>query len=489
MTLLDIISIFVVIANLALGLFVFIKGLKKKANIFFFLLAIAVAGWVLFNWTSCLTKNYYIALIHGRLTFGFASLIAIFLLDFILYFPHKLNFSKLTLIIVNIFGTGMFIVSSFTPWVVRGVDLTTVYNNIHRGIFYYGFSIYFIVFMVTAFILFFRQYRRANLLTKLKLKYVIYSFAIASIIGTFTNLIWPEILYFLFPSVDTENLQANLAPYGPLFSIIMIGGMTYAIVRYRLMDIKVVIRKGFVHILSFVILLFIYIYLLIYFQKYLTEQYQWPEQTATIVLVLLIVLTIEPLRRFLFRIIDQAFYAKRKEARLEAKKLKLILSSTWQFNDLISKIAKEVQSFFEVKDIQFLLNNQKTGQLETYWPDNAKKVNFAFSDPLFEYIRNKPEILVTEEIPYLLEDTSAAETELLKRIEKKLKELNIGLVWPIGERDELVGIFLLGEKEKKEAFTTDNLDYLAKYHSQAIMTLGNVLLYKQAVERIATMKR
>lgn len=488
MTLLDTISIFVVIANLALGLFVFIKGSKKKANIFFFLLTIAIAGWVFTNWLTYFLLEYKYIEIYGRLTYMFSELIVPLFFTFVYLFPKTILSKRLLIVRAGLllswlFGIIFLILSTFTYYIqAKPILIRPHLVTSDQGILYPFFYAYFLIFIICSFILLFKKYLIFTGIEKQKIKFVLLGFGIAALFGTIGNLI-------LESSLSNLALRANASLLGPLFTVVMVAFISYAIVRYRLMDIKVVIRKSVVHILSFVILLFVYIYLLIYFQKYLTEQYQWPEQTATIVLVLLIVLTIEPLRRFLFRTIDQAFYAKKKEARLEAKKLKLILSSTWQFNDLISKIAKEIRSFFEVKDTQFLLNNQKTGQLETYWPDNAKKVNFAFSDPLFEYIRNKPEILVTEEIPYLLEDASAAETELLKRIEKRLKELNIGLVWPIGERDELVGIFLLGEKEKKEAFTSDNLDYLAKYHSQATMALANALLYKQAVERIATMKR
>jgi len=84
----------------------------------------------------------------------------------------------------------------------------------------------------------------------------------------------------------------------------------------------------------------------------------------------------------------------------------------------------------------------------------------------------------------MIEEVSNDEKEILKKIEQKLKELNVGLVWPIEEKGELAGAFFLSQKIKKEAFTSDNVQYLSNLHIQMTGAVANALLYKQAVERI-----
>jgi GAF domain-containing protein len=66
--------------------------------------------------------------------------------------------------------------------------------------------------------------------------------------------------------------------------------------------------------------------------------------------------------------------------------------------------------------------------------------------------------------------------------------MGIALIWPVGEKGELIGAFLVGQKSKKEAFTSENLQYLSNIQFQTAMAVANALLYKQAVERIATFK-
>jgi len=54
----------------------------------------------------------------------------------------------------------------------------------------------------------------------------------------------------------------------------------------------------------------------------------------------------------------------------------------------------------------------------------------------------------------------------------------------IREKGELVGAFFFGQKKKKEAFTSDNVEYLSRMQFPMTNAIANALLYKQAVERI-----
>jgi len=148
------------------------------------------------------------------------------------------------------------------------------------------------------------------------------------------------------------------------------------------MDLRVVIRKSVANFFSLIIILSFYLYLLFFVQKYLVEKYHWDEQTSLIILVLVIVLTIEPLRRFLFTIVDKVFYSNQKNTREEAGKFKIIFSSSLQFGQLIKKVKSELGSFLVVNNIQFVWHNKQSGNLENYFQDD-KKITFGPTDHCF----------------------------------------------------------------------------------------------------------
>ncbi len=82
---------------------------------------------------------------------------------------------------------------------------------------------------------------------------------------------------------------------------------------------------------------------------------------------------------------------------------------------------------------------------------------------------------------------SNGERELLVKVEKKLKDLDVYITMSVGELGELMGIFLLTQKKNKEAFTSDDVEYLIKLQPQMTGAIANAIFYKQAVERIGRM--
>lgn len=398
-------------------------------------------------------------------------------------FPTVLKISKYIkycLFLIAIF----FSIVTFLDKVASNVIIRPglIINDSVYGSMYYVYGVYIVLYFILGYYFLFRQLFRAKGIERIKTSYLLSAFVIATVFGLFTNLIYP-----IFVTRGIESNEGILSPYGPLATIIIALLTTYSIVRYRFMDIKVVIRKGFIHFISIAIVLFIYLYLLIFSQKYLVDKYNWNSQTSIIILVLVIALTIEPLRRFLFKVVDKVLYSRRKNMRDEAQKLRLAISSSLQFEQLIQKVQISLKSLLEVGEVNFIWYNQKSGNLESYFSDN-KKISWPPTDALFHYLKEHPEPLVAEEISYIREDANEAEAKLLGEIEGKLKKLNVGLVWPIGERGELIGAFLLGQKTRKDAFTSDNVDYLANMQFPMTSAIANALLYKQAVERIGKLK-
>jgi len=459
------------VINFVVAFFVLFNSKQKVIKSIFFVLMFILNGWLITNYITYFSVSYEVVWLGGKFAFAFGALIVPSFLLFVLFFPYKSRIKawhKFLLTIPPLIITIM----SFWPGFFKEVFIDV--NSYTKAVYSdYNpiFSIYILFNVILAYVVLLKKYSFSKPIDRMKLRYIVVGFGIAVIIGFAADIIFPYL---------GDKYQGLFGSLGTIFITV---AFAYSILRYRLMDIKVVIRKGVVHFLSIVVVLFLYIYLLIFSQRCLIEKYDWDEQTSIIVLVLVIVLTIEPLRRFLFKVVDKVFYAHKKSAREEAKKLRLILSSSLQFDQLVKKVKEELKSFLEIKDIQFIWHNKQSGKLENYYKDD-KEISFNPTDPLFHYLQDNLEILVTEEIPYLIEEMENGNKELLENVENKLKELNVGLVWPIGEKGELIGAFFLDPKTKKEAFTSDNVQYLSAMQFQMTGAIANALLYKQAVERI-----
>ncbi len=465
----------ITLANLSIYVYICYKVFKKwhvsKAHRRFFFLILASLLWILavYLQDENISSQLYSLTTHAN--FALAALIAGFVVSFAAHFPREgdLTFKQeialmLPIVILSILSFSNLFINP--PLVIQGIV---------PPLYYLYVAIIIIYFIVMGGGILLRKYINSDGIIKLQLRYILLGYLITIVVllawSTYFNLSGGQV------SATQNRILLNSSV---LFSF----AIAYAMLRYRLFDIKIIIKKSIIYLATLVTILFTYIYLLLFFQRFLQEQYNWDSQISTVLLVLLIVLTIEPLRRFVARIVNKVFYARRRETRLESKRMQFILSSTLHFKDLIGKVSVEFRTMLGMQDIQFLLNYKKESKLETYWPENVKKIIVNLNDPLFEYLRIHSEILVTEEIPYLSETKSQNEVQLLKNIERRLQELNVALVLPIGEQDELIGVFLFGPKERKEAFTLENLQHLSGFRNQTTFALANALLYKQAVERI-----
>ena len=93
---------------------------------------------------------------------------------------------------------------------------------------------------------------------------------------------------------------------GPVFSLLSTLSISYAIVRYRLMDINMALRKILVYMLSIALLIGIYILLFLMTNKYFAA---WREKPVFyFILLILSAVFFQPLKEMVRRLVDRYFY-------------------------------------------------------------------------------------------------------------------------------------------------------------------------------------
>ncbi|MFA6553827.1 MAG: histidine kinase N-terminal 7TM domain-containing protein, partial [Patescibacteria group bacterium] len=366
--------------NIILALLIYRKAVKNEANKKFILLALVTALWALANFIYL--KNVRYPWIN--LAYAVGSLIPMLILMWVKSFT-KQNVSKIISYGV-IFLTVFTAIAVMIPnWLIgEEVSITDFGFNFKPGFLYFWFSTLIVITTLYALWVFFKEWRTTIGLRRVQYNYIFLGIIIPTAIVLFLDCVLPIFSVYKYATFDS------------VMSLIFVSIIGYSITRYRFLDIRVIIKKGVVHFISIAIVLFLYLYLLIFSQQYLVEQYNWSEQTATIILVLIVVLTIEPLRRFLFKLVDHVFYAQKQTAREEARTLRHVLSSSLQFGQLINRISSEFQETLEVRDVTFLLLNKQSGILEDY-QKNDHPIIFKSGSSLFQYLREHPGVLVTEE--------------------------------------------------------------------------------------------
>lgn len=212
-------------------------------SIFFLLL------WTLFNYLADTASDYNKALFFTRATIPSAFFMFWFIFNFSYLFPVKYQkgykYSFIYLIFIFIFG-----ILALTKLVILSIDIdpSIGITNIENSFLFIPIMILYLWIFIHSSYFFFKKFRELSGRKKEQIKYILLGWGL-----------------FLFGAIVVSGIlplvlgKANLSKLGPFFSIFMVGATTYAILRHRLLDIRIVIQRGLIYIVLFIMITIVYI--------------------------------------------------------------------------------------------------------------------------------------------------------------------------------------------------------------------------------------
>lgn len=430
--------IIVGIGNLLIAAYVLSKNPHHIINSTFFIFAFGEAIMVGSIGLIYLTKSFF----FNQFVFYGASLMVFGFILFSRVFPQRPMPSKSFCIMsalpalvitilsaLNLIVTDMMILPDGSIEAVHGSAQMLV---IAIGLGYLLFTIFFFV----------RNYMRCSGVYCSQFKYLILG-ALLLIAGTiFFGSILPALGYHSF----------NI--FTPLFSIIFIGFIAYAIVRHQLMDIKVVIQRGLIYSALLGIIVGFYLSLM-HLLGFIFQQ-------ATDVTILLSagvttvlgIFTAPIIERYFRRITDKIFFKDTYDYSSELQKLSKIMNNTLGLKDTLQDASKKLQQIFKVEKVVFILPHERVvcsnGEFEKYKP--------SYFNDVLAGVKNKKE-----------------NTTILKF----KKEFNIQALLPITTEDAFMGMLGMGKKLSGDAYTPQDMTLLKTFTYQIGNTLKKVELYEK----------
>ena len=224
--------------NLSLGVLIF-TGWRKKINIVFSLNIMAVISWTLamFFYRSS-TPEFN--LLWCTILYVTPTLIASSFLYFTYIFPSQKEkyIWWRTLLIFGI-NLAIIVMVIWPGFIIKEVNVRLgLEKQIIFTPYYWFYFIYTLEFFSFGFFRLFIKYFKSKGIERLQIIYLVTGYSLAANFAFITNLIMPWIGYFLFNWL------------GQIFTLIGVGSTAYAILRYRLMDIRVMFRKVVIYFVS-----------------------------------------------------------------------------------------------------------------------------------------------------------------------------------------------------------------------------------------------
>lgn len=436
-----------------------LKNSRNLANKLFFLLTLILDVWIIgsFMLISSHTDEQIIfwdRFIYAAVVFWPAlqyhfSLAVTYINEkrrYLLYTAYGISFSFLYFSQTDIFASGVF----HYAWGAH-----TKANFLHH-VFIVLFSAYIFIFLYSLI----KKYKtETNILEKKRILYYILGFSVLDFIG------------------GTAFLPAYSIPFYPLFlatplmfSIII----TYSIVYFGLMNIKLIMRRYVVYFFSLLTVI-LPAYLLI-FNIYIL----YPKHlTLSFLLVTTLAITIFPhVKNYLYKFSNQYLFSSLYDSGELIYNLNTSLRSSLDITQIFKSTTEILMKAFHSRAISILYYEQQSNLWTILYNNGfdfkANKINVDYKAVCRLFINNKPFKLST------LKGKQPNRTNA--RIIKFFKDLNAELIVPIIEQKQVRSIIVFSSKESGESYNNRDLKVLESVAVEIGISLENALLYQSVTK-------
>ncbi len=242
--LINILIALTIFINAILGALIFLKGKEDKNNQGYLIVILAILLWSFSMISYRSASNVEDSVTWAKLLYAMATFAASGFLYFSFVFPNeKINFGIGKKIIIAIANILLFFLSLTNSFIVKDVVIAEQGEKIIKwGTLYPLYTIYISGVFLWGFINLYRKYKLSEGIEKTQIGYVFWGYFIASNLAMTSNLLLPSFGYFTFNWI------------GQIFTTIMVGFTTYAILKHHLLNIKVITTEIFVILVSITLL-------------------------------------------------------------------------------------------------------------------------------------------------------------------------------------------------------------------------------------------
>jgi signal transduction histidine kinase len=459
--------------SIILGGFTFLKNPKRAINISFFLLTIAISIWSVAYFFWQISATYNTALLWTRILSIGSTLIPLFYLQWILLVLGLLKDKKrLVLLIFGYLITAVFLYFSFSNLFVK--ELTQELNfkfwpkagplySIYLLFSYIGLISYGLIELI-------RNYYNRKGIIRYQIKYIILATIISFISGATNFFLWYDI---------------QIPPIGNVLVALYTIVLFYAMAKYRLMDIRVVIQKFIIFIVMigtvygfYYLISWIYIEFLggiFNIRTYLTGLVVAPFFIGFFLLIS------KWIKIFANKYLFFSFYNYQETMNNLAEEL----GDSIDLDKMVNSIVNTIKDTMQLNRAGVLLISNEQNKIhykisKVVGFDETNGISLVRDSFLTRYLQKTKKSLIREELSILARETNKPQDKIsFEILEGNMEKIEASLCLPLMSGSKLIGIIVLGSKLSKDAYSQEDLQLLEMLSKQAATALENAQLYKQ----------
>ena len=344
--------LFVALVNLSIGIYVFRHSPSERMRWAFALVALAISTWTAaigFAHGSHLAPTIFV-----RLAFAAASLVPVGVLALIDSFPAGHSKYSRVLVRTCALTSTVFSFLSWSPWIVVASTKDSSGLRMVYGLLHPIYAVHVVAWFAVSAWLLMRAYHASTGLGRLQARHLSIALTVPFALTILTNLGAPLVLRTSEPG-----------KYGPLFSFLLMAMIGHAVIRHRLMDIRVVIRRSAVYATALLTSAAVFVVLLVGSNVILPDEHDF--SLREIVLALAVAVCFFPVKAWVQRLFDHYLYRDPYDYQRTLRDTSRALTATIELPALLGHVGRAVNNTMQPESVAIYLLDAEEHEFQLAW--------------------------------------------------------------------------------------------------------------------------
>ena len=354
-------------------------------------------------------------------------------------------------------------IASLTSLVVRNSHYGPNGLIVDYGVLYPLFAAYVGAGIVATLGIIVTKLRQASGRRHLQLRYLVLAIVVPAIGIAVTNLIVPIVFGI-----------SSWGRYGPAFSLVFLAVTAHAIIRQRLLDIRLVVGHTVAYVAAVIVSAAVFVGVLLTAIHYVPAFARLPI-AAQLLAVFAFAMLFSPITHMLRHVLDRYCYREPYDFSAAIRQVSLALSSTLDLQQLLKNLFQILDSSIKPELIAAFLWDDELRALRLV-AHNADGSDRPELPTLIDAASELGAILTQSRKPLFREVDSDI---LTTRVLDQLSGLHIDCACPIVHEGRLLAVLMLGPKLSGDAYFAQDVELLLSVSSHAAVAIKNAELYQR----------
>jgi len=466
------------LTSVTLGLFVYSRNREGELQLSWLRLCLATAFWTLATSLLISAPSMGWAFFWVRVAQVAFSLVPAYFLQFSLTLLGEEGGHQ-RLLRWNRWCAVTFGLLAVTPLMIRDLQMDAPFKFYPvAGPFYGVFALWFLSTFVVALWILLKAYKTQIGYRRNQLMYVI----LASCIGLTAFLSMIPIVFGI-----------PVPPMAPLL-LVFYALISYTIIRWRLMDISIVIKNTLIYASLYSVLVGLFVVVVVflgqlffYGPQALDKRVLWMCAVALSIVTALV----RPLDNWLKRLTDQMLFQRKYEWQKTVKEVSKGMTQVASVDRLLKLMAHFIGMRVRVTQVGIFYRTGDSYILKVSRGREKRPVGLALhrDNPLVTWLEEKREVLTVENLHDWLRNEKMFPSRSLFRknldqIESEMDSIRVRMCVPAFSKSRMLGFLVLGEKLSGDPYSQEDIDLLSTLANEGAIALENAQLYEQLYQRM-----